>query len=271
MLPALELRHIPAVTPRGFPPLLFVHGAFLSAACWERHVMPELAAAGFDCYALSLRGHGQSEGHEFLPIASLDHYVYDLGNSIARLPQRPILIGHSMGCTIIQRWLREHHAPGAVFIAPIPPANALCSAMQIALAEPRRLFELNRPQFAGNALTNLQEVRGILFAPDTDDATIRDALPLFQPESHRAIIDLSLLQEQNRPEWPPSLLVGGEQDVLIPPVIVKALAQCCGVHAEILPGMGHVMMLEPRWPSLTACLKHWLETEFSVNVPAAPH
>ncbi|MBK7417265.1 MAG: alpha/beta fold hydrolase [Dechloromonas sp.] len=46
----------------GQPTLLFVHGAFAGAWMWTETFMPVLAEAGYPCYAVSLRGHGGSDG-----------------------------------------------------------------------------------------------------------------------------------------------------------------------------------------------------------------
>jgi pimeloyl-ACP methyl ester carboxylesterase len=56
-------------TPTGEPrptPLLFVHGAYCAAWVWDRHFLPFFADRDYEAHALSLRGHGASEGHELL-------------------------------------------------------------------------------------------------------------------------------------------------------------------------------------------------------------
>lgn len=41
------------------PPLVFVHGSYHGAWCWRENFMPYFSAAGYDCYAISLRGQVQ--------------------------------------------------------------------------------------------------------------------------------------------------------------------------------------------------------------------
>ena len=38
------------------PPLLFLHGSFHSAWCWEEHYFPHFEQLGYNCYAMSMRG-----------------------------------------------------------------------------------------------------------------------------------------------------------------------------------------------------------------------
>lgn len=42
-------------------PLLFIHGAWHGAWCWEKF-LSYFAEHGYESHALSLRGHGNSEG-----------------------------------------------------------------------------------------------------------------------------------------------------------------------------------------------------------------
>ena len=48
------------------PPLLFVHGAYSSAWVWDEFWLPWFAANGWSAHALSLEGHGDSDGHSWL-------------------------------------------------------------------------------------------------------------------------------------------------------------------------------------------------------------
>lgn len=43
------------------PPLVFVHGSYHAAWCWAEHWLPFFADSGFDCYAVSLLGQGESD------------------------------------------------------------------------------------------------------------------------------------------------------------------------------------------------------------------
>lgn len=43
------------------PPLVFVHGSFHAAWCWAEHWLPFFSQNGYDSYALSLLGQGESD------------------------------------------------------------------------------------------------------------------------------------------------------------------------------------------------------------------
>src|SRR5215475_7909254 len=113
-------------------PLLFVHGTLHTAACWDVHFLDYFAQHGYATHALNLRGHGNSEGREKLRWTRIADYVEDVANAVQQLPSPPILIGHSMGGFIIQKYLEEHDAPGAVLLSSPPPVGLLGTIFRIA-------------------------------------------------------------------------------------------------------------------------------------------
>ncbi|WP_220348217.1 alpha/beta hydrolase [Alkalilimnicola ehrlichii] len=95
------LEHHPE-RPVSDTPLLFVHGAYAGAWCWDAHFLPYFARRGYHAYALSLRGHGESAGHESLHSAGISDYVQDVASVVERFDSPPILVGHSMGGMVVQ-------------------------------------------------------------------------------------------------------------------------------------------------------------------------
>jgi non-heme chloroperoxidase len=112
------LVQLPVGKPKA-PPLLFVHGAYTAAWCWEEHFLPFFAAAGYPAYALSLSGHGASPGRKHLDSFSIADYVKDVATVVATLPAPPVLVGHSMGGFVVQKYLEDNEAPGAVLMCAV--------------------------------------------------------------------------------------------------------------------------------------------------------
>lgn len=118
----LEILAAPAAQSRpGMPPLLFIHGAYTAAWCWAEHFLPYFAQAGFNCQALSLSGHGASRRRDHLDSYSIDDYIKDVAEVTAQLPVPPVLIGHSMGGFVVQKYLEQYPAAAAVLMCSVPP------------------------------------------------------------------------------------------------------------------------------------------------------
>ena len=61
-VPRLEIRSRLPARESARPPLLFVHGGYCDAWCWEPYFLPWFAAKGYAAHAVSLRGHGAQRG-----------------------------------------------------------------------------------------------------------------------------------------------------------------------------------------------------------------
>lgn len=242
------------------PPLLFVHGAFAGAWCWAEHFLPYFADRGYRCYAVSVRGHGASRGRDRITWHSVRDYVDDLAEAIERIGRAPIVIGHSMGGLIAQKYLERAPLPAVALLASVPPQGLLAASMGLALRKPDLLTELNGLLFHGRA--SLEAMRRAQFAgPVAVERLVRYA-QLMQPESPRAVWDMTFfdLPQRWRMHLPPMLVLGADRDPLVPPEEVRLCAASYGVDAEIFPAMGHAMMLDAGWQQVAERINGWLHT-----------
>lgn len=255
------ISHTPEGAARAVP-LLFVHGAFAGAWCWDEHFLPYFAQHGYAAHALSLRGHGASAGRETLALASIDDYVADMLLAAGQLgrARAPVLIGHSMGGSVVQRSLKRSSAPAAVLMAPVPPQGLAGSALLLAAREPELFHELSLVQHAHPRYATLEGLRKAVFSGNAPEDEVRGHFLRMQPESQRAMFDLA---------WPqyfwigaenvPVMVLGAERDTFFPPPMIEATAQVYGVAAEIFPDMAHAMMLESDWRKVADRILNWLE------------
>jgi non-heme chloroperoxidase len=254
------LAQVPKGPPRATP-LLFIHGAYTAAWCWEEHFLPFFAAAGYAAYAVSLSGHGRSSGRDHVDSFSIADYVADVASVVARLPAPPVLIGHSMGGFVVQKFLEEHSAPGAVLMCSVPPQGIMASAFDLMFNRPGLMKDLNRLMVGGEV--SLETLRDALFSQPVAVDDLERFYRLAQPESYRAIWDMTLfnLPHPSRVAKAPLLVMGAEIDHLIPASLVEMTARTYGVEAEIFPGMGHGLMLERDWHKPAQHILDWLESE----------
>jgi pimeloyl-ACP methyl ester carboxylesterase len=114
----LELLHLPAATTAAStrPPLLFVHGSYHGAWCWREHWMRHFSEAGYDCYAVSLRGQGGSDrrlpdGRPLRVSGDVDSLTADLAHVVAALPAAPVLVAHSFGALLAEKYCTDLGSP----------------------------------------------------------------------------------------------------------------------------------------------------------------
>lgn len=105
-------------------PLLFVHGAWHAAWCWDEHFLDFFADKGHRALAVSLRGHGGSPAQKRMQRCSIADFVTDVESVANSLPTRPVVIGHSMGGFVVQKYLETHDAPAGVLVASVSTRGA---------------------------------------------------------------------------------------------------------------------------------------------------
>ncbi len=248
------------VSPRNTP-LLFLHGAYAAAWCWDEHFLGFFAERGYACHALSVSGHGASPGRERLDSFGIDHYVRDVAAVAEQLPAAPVLVGHSMGGMVAQKYLESHEAAGVVLMSSVPPQGLWAAALGLAFQKPGLMNDLNR--LLGGGQVALDTLRTAMFAQPVAMEDLARWYRRMQPESHRAIWDMTLfnLPLKSRMTLPPLLVLGAEHDTLIPASQVEMTARHYGVEAEIFPGVGHGLMLELGWKQVAERIHGWLEAE----------
>ena len=264
--PALEVVTRTPARLKHKTPLLFIHGAFTGAWCWEEHFLSFFAEAGYAAHALSLSGHGSSRGREKLDTLSIADYVDDVHEVVEQLPTPPVLIGHSMGGFVVQKYLEQHAAPAAVLMCTVPPQGMMGVAFNALFARPALLSNLNDMMAGGQA--SYESLREALFAQEVTQDDLKRFYHLAQPESHRAIWDMTLFNLPSASRIvenlassaarPRLLVIGAEHDHLMPASTAQMTARTYGVEAEIFPGMGHGLMLERDWRIVAARILVWM-------------
>jgi pimeloyl-ACP methyl ester carboxylesterase len=241
-------------------PLLFVHGKWHGAWCWAEHFLPYFAEHGYASYALSLRGHGTSEGRERLRWASIADYVSDVAQIAGQMETPPAIIGHSMGGFITQKYLETHTAPSAALLTAIPPTGLLPSIWLIFLRHPGIVLEILFTLRFYPMIRTPALAREILFSANMPEKQVVAYHQLMQNESFRACMDeLGLNLVHTKRVKTPLLVIGAENDTVITPAMVRGTARRYGTEAVIFPNMAHDVMLEKDWRSVADRILQFLK------------
>jgi pimeloyl-ACP methyl ester carboxylesterase len=243
-------------------PILFVHGFWHGAWCWEEHFLPYFAQRGYACFAANLRGHGGSQGRERLRWTSLAEYVDDVLEAAATFDGPPILVGHSMGGLIVQKYLQRRSAAAAVLLASVPPSGLFSTTLRFLARHPlatlKAMLSLSvYPLVATPAL-----YRSYFFSPGFPEEDLRRHHRRVQDDSFRALLDMVMLDlPRPRQVHPTPMLVIGTDDFIVRARQVEATARAYGVQAQIVPGMGHAMMLDLGWRTVADRIAEWLDLQ----------
>lgn len=242
-------------------PLLFVHGAWHGGWCWDEHFLPYFAQQGYAAYTFDLRGHGKSEGAKRLRWTGIADYVTDVEQIVRQLERQPVLIGHSMGGLVVQKYLETHRAPAAVLLASVPPSGATRTALNIARHHPGAFAKANAQLRLYPIVATPHLTREAFFSPEMQEEQTLAYFARIQDESYRAFLDMMIfsLPRPKRVQTP-VLVLGGEKDNIFTHKEVEATARAYHTQAKFFP-MAHDMMLEEGWQDVADTILVWLKEQ----------
>lgn len=258
--PRLEMLGLSASGSVRRPPILMVHGAYTHGGSWRHTFMPWFAERGHDVHAVSLRGHGGSDGHPMLDAWGLEHYGEDVRRALAMIGQPAIVFGSSMGGLVLQRLLSGGPALLAmVLVSSVPPTGLFDAVSSMTLQRPRQMGQLFQLAMAGRSGQGILELLAHDPLPMIDHPT---ASRLLTRESSRALWEMTwapMPWSAKAAATVPMLAVHGEHDQMIPASAAHAIARRFQAQALLMPQVGHVPMIERHWLSVAQAIADWLE------------
>jgi len=119
----------------GTPTIVFIHGMFMNALCWE-HWMERFRSRGYTCAAPAWPGRDapvetlrKKHPDPQLGSLTLTQVVAHMTDFVKKLGPKPALIGHSMGGLVTQILLNRDLAAGGVAIDSAPPVGVLTTRL----------------------------------------------------------------------------------------------------------------------------------------------
>ena len=251
----LSLDHAaPAGRPRSRS-VLFVHGMW-GGSWYFRNYLYAAAQAGWDAWALDLRGHGLSPAPGGLGGTGLADYVADVRRCLDHLGET-VLVGHSMGGLIAQKVAEGGGVAAAVFLTSAPPRGINAVSWSV-LA---RMARYVPAMLAGRAFTVSRAHADFLFLNGLTPEQREWAFPRFGAESGRAARELALggLAVDPRAIRCPTLVVGADRDRITPVALQRRIAERYRAEYQAAAGHGHMLMLEEGWEPPFKDMLTWVE------------
>jgi pimeloyl-ACP methyl ester carboxylesterase len=248
--------------------LVFLHGMYMNSRSWTP--WSELASArGYPCHAPSWPYH---EGEPAVLRSRIDPalgsltfgaVVEHLKGVIDALPERPLLVGHSVGGLLVQKLVSDGYARAGVCISSAPPAG-------VRSFDPH-FFRSNFPHInplAGN--------RPVEMTPKRFHYTFCNTMS--REDSDRAFQDYVVPESRNVPRSTlgsqarigfrdahvPLLFVAGDRDHLTPLAMVKRNAAAYAsssatVQFEPFANRSHFICNQEGWEAVAEFCLDWLD------------
>jgi len=217
----------------GRPPILFVHGLMGGAWWFDEHWLPRLAQRGWDAWAVSLRGHGESGGVS----GAMRDYEQDVLQAISKMPEPPVIVGHSLGGGVVQRVLERYPARGGVLMCSVAPDHGFRSGLQFLR---RRPLAFLGGVFGFPIWYTDEELYGNLIPDDAASYRARFVRPSGGNQYD------ALLPRRPRPARAPVAVIGSRDDRLVPVADIEKTAEHYDVEPTYIDA-SHVPMLCRDW------------------------
>lgn len=251
------------------PPLLFVHGAWHGAWCWNCGFLDRVARQGYEVHAMSLRGHGASEGHERLRTTRVRDFVDDISAVIDALRAPPVVIGHSMGGFLTQKLMERRRLPGAVLMASMPPNGVAGFVGKLLRTDPVGLLQANLTLNMRLMVSTPERVKDLFFSDLTADAEIAAFAARMGDEAYLAYLDMMFADLCKPAKGTPVLVLGAENDAIFSVATTRRIAETYETEPIIFPGMAHDMMLDAGWEKVADAIVDWIGDGRRVRLPLA--
>lgn len=255
-------------------PVVFIHGLWLHASSWQPWC-DLFAEQGYPSFAPGWPNEASSvadsRAHpEAVTNQSIDDVVAHFEHVIGKLPDDPILIGHSFGGLIAEKLIGMGIGRAAIAIDPaqikgvLPlPLAQLRSALP-ALANPlnlTRAVSLTKSEFRygfGNALSEAESdalwERWSIPSP---------ARPLFQAATANFVLHAQSKVNTDNDTRGPLLLISGTADHTVPDVTTRAAFKqyrhsLAVTELKQFEGRGHSLTVDSGWREVALACLAWL-------------
>lgn len=246
--------------------IVMVHGANCGGWCFDEF-RKVFATRGFTCHAPDLIGHGADKetGRGTLASVGMADYRAQMTAFVEALPEKPILLGHSMGAVIAQQLAADGLAEKLVLASPAPrtgivpptdPEKQLCQDLMSIGPFWTRAIDPNFDLACYYTLNLLPKKMQ------------RQVFDKFGPESGRALFETffwmfdktgATLVDTDKVHCPVLCLAGAQDHIVSLESMKTTAAAYAQSHFWELKDHAHMLLIEPGAEDIARRIADWLD------------
>jgi len=249
--------------------IVFIHGLFMNPESWSQWIK-YFENEGYKCYApaypfhegspVKLRNSINSE----LGKITFKQVIDSLIKFIDTLPEKPILIGHSMGGLAVQKLMCMDKGTAGISIDPAPPQGLFSFKWSFLKAN---LSTVN--PYKGNSvcLPDLNWFHYAFCNTMTIEQTAAEYNKFVVPESRniaRSSTGKDGKIDFSKPHYP-LLIIAGEKDNIVPASLIRKNFVAYNGNQSIteyieFAGRTHYICCQPKWEEVAIYIANWIKS-----------
>jgi alpha-beta hydrolase superfamily lysophospholipase len=247
--------------------IVFVHGMYMNPLCWE-HWVDYYQSKGYKCLAPAWPGRDQpvdtlrqQHPDPQLSKLTLSKVLEHFTDTIKKLDEKPVIIGHSMGGLVVQLLLQKDLAAAGVAIDSAPPLGVITAKWSF--------LKSNWPHITPFVSQNSP----IEMSFERFQYTFVNGLPLAEqraayeryvvPESRRVPRESLTARVDFKKPHPPLLVIAGSADHIIPASLNKSnfaryKSSSSVTDYKEFAGRTHFIIGQKKWEEVADYVLAWL-------------
>jgi pimeloyl-ACP methyl ester carboxylesterase len=248
--------------------IIFIHGLFVNNTSWTEW-KKYFEAKGYTVHAPANPGHEGNPAelrkniHADLTQTGFEDVVNNIIKLIDTLPEKPIVVGHSLAGLVVQKLIELDKVEAGISIDGAPPKNILAPFSTVKIVLP-----VVNPFKGGSAFMGSKEWYHRAFF---NNYSRQESDALFEavavPESRKIARD-TLLKSFAKIDFKkphnPILFIGGENDNIFPWTFTQKIAKSYTDKKSVVDfkkfeGRSHFICGEKNWEEVADYILNWLK------------
>lgn len=248
--------------------IVLIHGNFVNDLTWKEW-KSYYEQKGYTVYAPANQGHEgnpaelRANAHPDLVTTGFKDVVENIAELIDTLPEKPLIIGHSMAGMAVLKLTEMGKATAAVSIDGAPPKNVLAPFSTIKTVLPAFGFFTGKKYFMGSREWYNKAFFNTLPEAEKEKMFEKFAVPESFKVSRQLVLD-SYSNIDFKKAHTPLFFIGGGNDKIFPATLTKTIAtkyqdKNSKVDLKIYDGKSHFICGEPGWEKIADDILNWYE------------
>jgi len=248
--------------------IVLIHGNFVNDTSWNEWKR-YYEQKGYKVYTPANPGHDgdpselRAKVHPDLVKTGFIDVVNNIAKLIESLPEKPLVIGHSMAGMATLKLVEMGKAAAGVSIDGAPPKNVFPPFQTLKTVLPAFGFFSFKKYFMGSRKWYDYSFFNTIPAAEKEKAFERFAVPESYKVSRQLVLNSFSNIDFNKPHAP-ILFIGGGSDNIFPPGLTRSIAgrykdANSRVDVKIFEGKSHFICGEPGWEMVADHILDWYE------------